>query len=104
MVEDSSGAHILLQLQISHLEAHLEAARNQRPLSMAQVRLVLTSCLGFSITSGVCIDAAPNSWTGWTWWGICVEIEEATNCTATGMIRFGVASVYCYFLGLYKDS
>ena len=74
---------------------------------MAQVRLALLffSFLEiFYMTLGICIDATPNSWTGWTWWGICVEIEEATDCTTTGINHLGVASVYCYFLGLYKDS
>lgn len=51
---------------------------------------------------GICIDAVLNSWTGWTWWGICVEIEEATDYTTTGMNRFRIASVYCYFLGLLQ--
>ena len=41
MEEDSSGAHTLLALQISHLQA----PHTQRLLSIAQVRLVLTSLI-----------------------------------------------------------
>lgn len=55
MAEDSSGAHTPLALQISRQQV----PHTQRLLSMAQVRLALTSFILFPMTRGICIDASP---------------------------------------------
>ena len=85
MVGDSSGAHILPALRVSRWEA----ARTQRLLTMAQVRLVLVLTIVPVVNLGICIDKTPNSWTGRTRRGICMEIEETAGHTTTGIIVLG---------------